>query len=268
MVFAVPGPLCGYEAILGPNYDAIEFILDDSDNWVSLKVDGQGYLTINEDPNDPEALGPRVITTGGAFEGIAVPANNMHRCTLRFGDGNDQLKHCRFSPWKVWVIVGGPGDDDIKVPAGIATAYVFGQDGADKINGEHNRNNLFYGGPGDDIIWGGSDGFNILDGGQGRNKVYGFQHITQCPCNQPTVFVHNQGARDSFTDFWGDSTYVLQPNESGQVGTLDISESGTGMDVLKKSGVDFEVVNGTQIQSSIVTGSVTNFSSIEVVIEE
>lgn len=69
------------------------------------------------------------------------------------------------------VIKGGAGDDTINGHDGNDT--IFGEKGSDTINGG-NGNDYISGGPGDDYLYAGDDGWlNILNGGAGRDEMWG-----------------------------------------------------------------------------------------------
>lgn len=77
-----------------------------------------------------------------------------------------------FHPTGRLVVRGGAGDDDIQVAGGITLpAWLYGEDGNDRLKGGAGANVLL-GGAGDDLLVGGSNR-DLLIGGTGADKIVG-----------------------------------------------------------------------------------------------
>lgn len=102
------------------------------------------------------------------------------------------------------VIKGGAGGDTINGHDGNDT--IFGEKGSDTINGG-NGNDFISGGPGDDYLYAGDDGWlNILNGGTGRDEMWGatFENVIdifQFTLASDAAHSHNPDAVDHIHDF-------------------------------------------------------------------
>lgn len=244
---------------------ALGITWDDTDNTTRLSIDNDGYLLLQEDPNNMMQPGPRLM-----YAGQPIAASQIVDFTLNYGGGADELVSSEFPNSQTLTIYGGAGNDLLKIPQGTRQVWAYGGAGDDVLNAELAAWNYLYGEDGDDTIWNGLlDGSrNYMDGGGGTNTL-----LLQTPFGGPEdpsviydTLVHHAAANDTFWDVDGThTTYILVP-DSEIVGSLTVLHDNLWTDRVYTNSADFDVDGDGNIVSSWITGTWEYWDTIEQVI--
>ena len=210
---------------------------------VTIAFENGPVLTQQTDALDPSL---RTLVVQG------TPGND----TIRFNPGGGKGSTVKvtvndvaagtFSPTGRLIAHGGAGDDDIQEASGLSLpAWLYGEDGNDRLNGG-GGNNVLLGGAGDDLLVGGG-GRDLLIGGEGRDLLIGGDDLL---IPGTTAFDANDMALAAITAEWtsgrsyNDRVANLRGTGSGPRANGNFFLTVSGPDATVFDDDEFDVLTG------------------------